>query len=160
MELPPVTVRPCEDTERAAVMDLFQRDFGTTRIGAFNAEHELAELSTLVALVKGDQMAGALAYRLTEDALQMLAIATDPMWQRAGVGGHLVTEAERLAREAGRKHALIATSNDNLPALYFYQRQHYRIASITTGSLVHRAAGRPGFAGIAVRDEIRLEKEL
>lgn len=141
-------------------MDLFQRDFGTTRAGAFDAEHALVDQPTLVALVKGSQLAGALAYRLTEDTLQMLALATDPMWQRAGVGGHLVTEAERLAREAGRKRALIATSNDNLPALYFYQRQHYRIASLTPGSLINRAAGRPGFAGIAVRDEIRLEKDL
>jgi hypothetical protein len=71
-----------------------------------------------------------------------------------------VTEAERLARAAGLRRAAIITSNDNLPALYFYQRQHYCIASITPGSLINRAAGRPGFAGIAVRDEIRLEKDL
>jgi ribosomal protein S18 acetylase RimI-like enzyme len=160
VELPPVTVRPCEPAERAAVLDLFQRDFGTTRVGAFDAEHALVELPTLVALVKDNQLAGAMAYRWTEDALQMLAIATDPMWQRAGVGGHLVTEAERLAREGNRKRTLLATSNDNLPALYFYQRQGYRIASLTPGSLINRAAGRPGFAGIEVRDEIRLEKEL
>ena len=141
-------------------MDLFQRDFGTTRVSAFDAEHALMDQDTLVAMVKGNQLAGALAYRMTEVALLMLALATDPMWQRAGVGGHLVTEAERLAKEAGRKRAIIATSNDNLPALYFYQRQHYYIASITPGKLVNRAAGRPGFAGIAVRDEIRLEKDL
>src|SRR5215212_8619088 len=109
VELPPVTVRPCDEAERSAVMDLFQRDFGTTRVGAFDAEHALVDQPTLVALVKDNQLAGALAYRLTEDTLQMLALATDPMWQRAGVGGHLVTEAERLAKDAGRKHAVIAT---------------------------------------------------
>jgi ribosomal protein S18 acetylase RimI-like enzyme len=160
VELPPVKVRPSDESERAAVMDLFHRDFGTTRVSAFDAEHALADQPTLVALVKDNQLAGALAYRLAVDSLQMLALATDPMWQRAGVGGHLVTEAERLAKEAGRFRAAIVTSNDNLPALYFYQRQHYRIASITPGSLIKRAAGRPGFAGIAVRDEIRLEKDL
>jgi ribosomal protein S18 acetylase RimI-like enzyme len=160
VELPPVTVRPSNDAERSAVVDLFHRDFGTTRVSAFDAEHALVDQPTLVALVKDNQLAGALAYRLTDDALQMLALATDPMWQRAGVGGHLVTEAERLAKEAGRHRAAIVTSNDNLPALYFYQRQHYRIQSITPGSLISRAAGRPGFAGIAVRDEIRLEKDL
>ena len=155
-----MTVRPSDESERAAVNDLFHRDFGTTRVSAFDAEHVLADQPTLVALVKDNQLAGALAYRFTEDGLQMLALATDPMWQRAGVGGHLVAEAERLAKEAGRQRAAIVTSNDNLPALYFYQRQHYRIASITPGSLINRAAGRPGFAGIAVRDEIRLEKDL
>ena len=160
MDLPPVAVRACDDTDRQAVLDLFQRDFGTTRASAFAVEHVLAEVPVLVALVNSDELAGALAYRLTDDALQVLALATDPMWQRAGVGGKLVAEAEALARTAGRTRAVLATSNDNLPALYFYQRQRYRIVSLTPGSLITSAAGRQGFAGIDVRDEIRLEKDL
>ena len=64
-------------------MDLFHRDFGTTRVSAFDTEHALVDQPTLVALVKDNQLAGALAYRLSVDALQMLALATDPMWQRA-----------------------------------------------------------------------------
>lgn len=159
VELPPVTVRPCEDADRQAILDLFQRDFGSTRVGAFDSEHALVDMPALVATVKDGLLAGALAYRIGEE-LQMLALATDPMWQRSGVGGHLVARAEALARTAGCRRAVLATSNDNLPALYFYQRQDYRIASIATGSLVARAARRLGFAGIQVRDEIRLEKDL
>jgi ribosomal protein S18 acetylase RimI-like enzyme len=142
------------------VLDLFERDFGSTRVSAFDAEHALVDVPALVATVKDGLLAGALAYRITGEALQMLALATDPMWQRSGVGGHLVARVEVLARAAGCRRAVLATSNDNLPALYFYQRQRYRVASVTIGSLVARAAGRPGFAGIHVRDEIRLEKDL
>lgn len=160
VDLPPVEVRPCGDADRQAVLDLFQRDFGMTRIGAFDAEHALADIPSLVAIVKGTELAGALAYRMTDDALQMLALVTDPMWQRSGVGGHLVAEAERVALAAGRTRATIATSNDNLPALYFYQRNQYHISYVKTGAFIARAAGRPGFAGIEVRDEIRLEKQL
>jgi ribosomal protein S18 acetylase RimI-like enzyme len=161
VDLPPVDVHPCADEERQAVLDLFQRDFGSTRIGAFDAEHALVDMPTLVAIMKKDgELAGALAYRLTDSTLQMLALATDPMWQRSGVGGHLVEEAERVALAAGLTTAEIATSNDNLPALYFYQRHGYHISSVSTGKLIARAAGRPGFAGIAVRDEIHLEKAL
>ncbi len=142
------------------VLDLFQRDFGTTRVASADAEFDLEEMPVFVAIVKRDQLAGALGYRLTEDALQMLALATDPMWQRSGVGGHLVDEAERVATEQGRRRAWLTTSNDNLPALYFYQRHGYHITQVTPGKLVPRSEGRPGFAGIAVRDEIRLEKAL
>ncbi len=158
VELPSIVVRPCADSERSAVLDLFQRDFGTTRVG--DDEDGLADVPALVALVKDGELAGALAYRLTDEALQMLALATDPMWQRAGVGGHLVAKAEAIARDAGRTRAILTTSNDNLPALYFYQRQKYRITSVVPGSLVSHAAGRSGFAGIEVRDEISLEKDL
>lgn len=160
VDLPALKVRACEPDERTAVLDLFQRDFGSTYVEAFGAELDLADVPVLVALVKDDQLAGALAYRMDDDALQMLALATDPMWQRAGVGGHLVAEAETLARADKCTRAVLTTSNDNLPALYFYQRHRYRITSVTPGSLVARASGRPGFAGIEVRDEILLEKAL
>ena len=49
------------------------------------------------------------------------------MWQRSGVGGHLVAEAEMMARRTGSTRVVLATTNDNLPALYFYQRRGYRI---------------------------------
>jgi ribosomal protein S18 acetylase RimI-like enzyme len=105
--------------------------------------------------------AGALAYRLLGDALHIVALATDPMWQRSGVGGHLVAEAELLTRRLGLKRVVVATSNDNLPALYFYQRRGYRLTDLIPNSVVTSThQEQAGFAGIPVRDEIRLEKQL
>ena len=40
-----MTVRPSNESERTAVMDLFHRDFGTTRVSAFDAEHALVDLA-------------------------------------------------------------------------------------------------------------------
>ena len=159
VDLSPPLVREASATDRALAQDIFRREFGGRLLVANGEPVSSQDAELLVAETEGG-VAGALAWRRLPDSLHVIALATDPMWQRAGVGGHLVTEAERLAREAGRRVAAIVTSNDNLPALYFYQRQQYRIASITPGSLINRAAGRPGFAGIAVRDEIRLEKDL
>jgi ribosomal protein S18 acetylase RimI-like enzyme len=115
----------------------------------------------MVAEMKGE-LAGALAYRLLPDALHVVALATDPMWQRSGVASHLVAEVEVLARRHGLRKLVFATSNDNLPALYFYQRRGWVITEVAPGALVpHRTArGGVGFAGIAVRDEIRLAKTL
>jgi len=50
-------------------------------------------------------------------------------------------------------------TNDNLPALYFYQRRGYRLTGIIAGSvLAHSTSVVNGFAGIPVRDEVHLEK--
>jgi GNAT superfamily N-acetyltransferase len=90
-----------------------------------------------------------------------VALATDPMWQRSGVGGHLVAEAELLARRLKLTRLVVATTNDNLPALYFYQRRGYRMTAFVPESVVmHTHQEIAGFAGIPVRDEIRLEKRL
>ena len=83
------------------------------------------------------------------------------MWQRSGVGGHLVAEAELLARWLELRRTIVATTNDNLPALYFYQRRGYRLTDLVPNSIaVHTGQEVAGFAGIPVRDEVRLEKRL
>ena len=160
IDLPPVLVREATDADRAAARELFHRDFGRTKIVAFGEIMDLDEMPALVAVMHAEP-SGALAYRLLGDTLHIVALATDPMWQRSGVGGYLVAEAELLARRLGLVRLVISTTNDNLPALYFYQRRGYRLSAIETDSVIaltHQAF--PGFAGIPVRDEIRLEKRL
>jgi ribosomal protein S18 acetylase RimI-like enzyme len=160
IDLPPVLVREAADQDRPAVRELFQRDFGRSHIVAFGEVMDLDQMLALVAVFYQDP-AGALAYRLLGDALHIVALATDPMWQRSGVGGHLVAEAELLTRRLGLKRVVVATSNDNLPALYFYQRRGYRLTDLIPNSVVTSThQEQAGFAGIPVRDEIRLEKQL
>jgi GNAT superfamily N-acetyltransferase len=161
LELPPVLVREATDGERPSVLALFQRDFGRTRVVAFGEPMRLDDAPALVAVMQGE-LAGALAYRLRGDGLQIVALATDAAWQRSGVGGYLVAEAELLARRLSLRKVIFSTTNDNLPSLYFYQRRGYVITEFVAGALV---ADNPpprnrGFGGIPIRDEIRIEKTL
>jgi GNAT superfamily N-acetyltransferase len=160
IETPPVLVREATDTDRAAARELFQQDFGRTQIVAFGEVMDIDQMPALVAVMHADP-SGALAYRLLGDALHIVALATDPMWQRSGVGGYLVAEAELLARRLNLSRLVVATTNDNLPALYFYQRRGYRLTDLIPASVItHTHQQLAGFAGIPVRDEIRLEKKL
>jgi GNAT superfamily N-acetyltransferase len=160
LDLPPVLVREATDADRAAARELFTRDFGRTKIVAFGEVMDIDSMPALVAAMYRD-LSGALAYRLFGDALHIVALATDPMWQRSGVGGHLVAEAELLARRLKLSRLLVSTTNDNLPALYFYQRRGYRVSAMIPDSVIkHTKQEVAGFAGIPVRDEIQLEKRL
>lgn len=160
LDLPPVLVREATETDRAAARELFARDFGRTKIVAFGEVMDIDQMPALVAVMHADP-SGALAYRIHGDALHIVALATDPMWQRSGVGGHLVAEAELYARRLKLARLVVATTNDNLPALYFYQRRGYRLTDLVPNSITtHTRQEVPGFAGIPVRDEVRLEKRL
>jgi ribosomal protein S18 acetylase RimI-like enzyme len=160
LELPPVMVREATDSDRAAARELFQRDFGRTRIVAFGEVMDIDAMPALVAVLRTEP-SGALAYRLLGDSLHIVALATDPMWQRSGVGGYLIAEAELLARRLRLKRVVISTTNDNLPALHFYQRRGYVLTELVANSVVaHTHQEIAGFGGIPVRDEIRLEKKL
>jgi ribosomal protein S18 acetylase RimI-like enzyme len=160
VELPPVLVREATDADRAAARELFARDFGRTKIVAYGEVMDIDQMPALVAVRYADP-SGALAYRLHGDALHIVALATDPMWQRSGVGGHLVAEAELIARRLKLRRLVVSTTNDNLPALYFYQRRGYRMTDFVPSSIImHTGQEVAGFAGIPVRDEVRLEKTL
>jgi GNAT superfamily N-acetyltransferase len=161
LELPPVLVREAGDGERQTALDLFKRDFGRTGIVAFGQLMDLDAAPTLVAEMNGE-IAGALAYRLVESGLHVVALATDPMWQRSGVGGYLVAEAELLARRLNIPRVIVSMTNDNLPSLYFYQRRGYFVSEwIPNGVAKHsKSASLVGFGGIPIRDEVRLEKMI
>jgi GNAT superfamily N-acetyltransferase len=160
IDLPPVLVREATDADRPAVRRLMEEDFGRTKIVAFGDVMDLEGMPALVAIMHMDP-SGALAYRLLGDALHIVALATDPMWQRSGVGGHLLAEAELLARRLNLQRLVVATTNDNLPAMYFYQRRGYFMTALVPNSITeHTHQQVAGFAGIPVRDEIRLEKRL
>ena len=161
IELPPVLVREASDSERAAALELFRRGFGRSGIVAFGQQMDVDAAPTIVAEMNGE-LGGALAYRLVDGGLHIFALATDPMWQRSGVGGYLLAEAELMARRLRIPRVIVSMTNDNLPALYFYQRRGYHVSEwIPNGAAEHaRSSGLRGFGGIPIRDEVRLEKTL
>ena len=70
-----------------------------------------------------------------------------------------MAEVELMARRLTIARVIVATTNDNLPSLYFYQRHGYRVCEWLRDTLEHHVPA-VGFAGIPIRDEIRLEKRL
>jgi ribosomal protein S18 acetylase RimI-like enzyme len=161
LELPPVLVREATPEDRSRIQELFIADFGHLTIVAFGEVMHADQEQALVAEMRAD-VAGALAYRRLGDALQVVALATDPLWQRSGVGGYLLAEAQLLAKRQGLSRLVAATSNDNLPALYFYQRHGFRLIDVARDAFAQHleTPQAPGFAGIPIRDEIRMEKSL
>ena len=161
IELPPVLVREGSPADRVKALELFKRDFGPAQLVAYGEAISLDEAAALVAETDGE-IAGALAWRPFDGALHILALATDPLWQRAGVGGHLVAEAELLARRHNWPRVIVTITNDNLPALYFYQRRGYRLSAILRDSIAAHTRDEKavGFARIPILDEIQLAKEL
>jgi ribosomal protein S18 acetylase RimI-like enzyme len=159
LDLLPVLVRAARDSDGDKVSAIFRRHFGHTPVIAFGEVVPLDGVAMLVAEAEAD-IGAALAWRSLADALHIVALATDPMWQRAGLGGHLVAEAELIARRQGHRQVIATIMNDNIPALYFYQRRGYRVAAVRPDSLAAVAPEAPGFAGIPIRDEIQLARTL
>ena len=162
LDLLPVLVREATTPEeRETALGLFKRHFGHAPLVAFGRPVTLDGAEALLAEAE-KEIGAALAWRPFEGAFHIIALATEPMWQRAGLGGHLVAEAELMARQREHTRVIVTLANDNIPALYFYQRRGYRITAVIPDSFASpRSTPAPvGFAGIPILDEVQLSKSL
>ena len=108
LNLPPVLVREATLPEREKALKLFKRDLGHMQFVTYGEAVSLEHALALVAEADG----GISTARFTSWRSR-----PNPMCQRTGVGGHLVAEAELLARRQERLRVIVTITNDNIPAL-------------------------------------------
>jgi N-acetylglutamate synthase-like GNAT family acetyltransferase len=82
-----------------------------------------------------------------------------------GVGTALIEEVKAEARSQGCTRLWLITTNDNLPALKFYQKRGFQITAVHPDAVTESRKVKPeiplvGLEGIPLRDEIELSMEL
>ena len=106
-------------------------------------------------------IAGHVALVAEPDFLHIVVFHVWPQWHARGVGWELVYKSIEVARSSNLPSIKLGTTNDNIPALYFYQRMGFVIDNILTGEVAREHGEvQSGFAGIPVRDEIQLRLDL
>jgi len=78
-----------------------------------------------------------------------------------GVGRSLVEKVQVEAKKSRKNRLLVATSNDDLPALAFYQSLGFQIYEVKTGVIAEKHGKvLKGVGGLPIRDELRLQKPV
>ena len=80
-------------------------------------------------------------------------------------GAALIGAVKAMVRERGCKRVWLITTNDNTPALRFYQKQGFQLAALHRNAVVESRRLKPeipeiGMDGIPIRDEIELDMKL
>ncbi len=151
-----------EDTD--VIRRIAQGYWGHDEVFAFGRLYPILEQQTLVADA-GGAVAGFAACRTEDTTGYVLALAVPPLYQGLGVGSSLLSSAVHELAKAGAEVIRLSTTNDNLPALSLYQRRGFTVEEVLPGEIarfLEERLGRipAGFAGIPVRDEIRLRRPL
>jgi len=118
-------------------------------------EYDITTLPSYVVMAN-NHFAGALSYSLEGDALVIVLFNVLPGYQGLGAGKSLMETAKEKAIEEGKSTILSAVSNDDLPLIYFYQRNGFQIIGVNTDAVANRHEVQVGFGGIPRRDEICL----
>jgi ribosomal protein S18 acetylase RimI-like enzyme len=160
---PAWTIVSASALEPRSLQEHLVQTWGDEAVAARGELMRPAEMPGFVALAEGG-IVGHAAYRFEGSACYLVSI--DSQLPRVGVGSALLLAVESAARSAGCGRLVLDTTNDNLEALRFYQRRGFRIVAVRPGAVDEaRRTLKPtipevGSEGIAMRDELTLEKTL
>jgi len=146
-------------TVRSEIRELVRRFWGEEEQVTFDRRFVVSELAGYVARVK-EELVGFVSLADTSDAVIIVALGVLPRYQGSGIGKRLVQEAENEAAKRKKRWLLVSTSNDDLPALGFYQSMGFQIYRVKP-NVIAKKHGKVlgGMGSLPVRDELRLRKE-
>ena len=161
-ESAPFTIRMIVDDDREWLHDAFVEVWGSAKMVSRGKLYECDTLPGLLAEVDGER-AGFLVYHVEQDEIEIVGFGS--LRQGLGIGSALIEEMRRAALAIGAKRLWLITTNDNTPALRFYQKRGFILAALHPNALEASRKLKPeiplrGLDGIPLRDEIELELPL
>ncbi|HUL51843.1 MAG TPA: GNAT family N-acetyltransferase [Opitutaceae bacterium] len=120
-------------------------------------------LPGLIAETPRGERVGLATYLIENAACELVTL--DSFRQGQGVGSALVRTLAQEAGQRGCSRLWCVTTNDNLPALRFYQQRGFAIIATHADAVERARALKPaiplrGVGGVPIRDEIELELAL
>jgi ribosomal protein S18 acetylase RimI-like enzyme len=155
-----VVVRKAGDEDEDDVALICERALGETEVDVFGRTFDVLSGVNLIAEDDGE-LVGLLSLTVDTGEATIVLLSVYPAYQGRGVGSALIKAADEFAAKRGLAFMRAATTNDDIPQLYFYQRRNFAVYEVAVGEVADRfGAASPGFSGIPVRDEIRLRRAV
>ena len=146
-----------------------------SRINAFITEHwfttimavhgECIDLGTADGLymLENGEITGLVTYRFVRSEMEILSL--DSIYENRGIGSVLLNAAVHTAKELRCTRIMLITTNDNLNALWFYQKRGFDMVRFYRNAVTEARAVKPeipltGDNGIPLKHEIELEMIL
>jgi len=150
------------EADQAWVRERTELLFGGTFLVSRELVHDPTELPGFIAVQDGERV-GLVTYHIEGDRCEVVSL--DALCQYMGIGSALLQAVEAAARAEGCQNLWVITTNDNLDALRFFQRRGFTVSDFRIGGMEKIRMLKPnvptvGCYGIAIRDEIELEKPV
>jgi N-acetylglutamate synthase-like GNAT family acetyltransferase len=158
----PIVIREIQASDRVWIAQFASEHWGAPIVISRGARYELPQLPGFIADDQGECV-GVVTYHREEQACEVVSI--NSLRPGQGIGIFLLQSVKSMALQMGCTRLWLITTNDNLNALRFYQKQGFVLVAVHRNALEQSRKIKPqiplvGEHGIPLRDEIELEMLL
>ncbi|MFH1108317.1 MAG: GNAT family N-acetyltransferase [Planctomycetota bacterium] len=147
------------DADRAEVAEFIERHWGS-KISMSHGKAFYPHKEQGFVERRDGAIVGLLTYHLDEEEMEVLTLNSTLEGER--IGSSLMLNAIEAARKKGCRKIWLATTNDRLRAIDFYQRLGFRMTAINPGVVDEARKIKPqiplvGERGVPIHDEVVME---
>lgn len=141
------------------VAQLLEEHWGSAQVVTRGKIHDAHQLPGFVA-VREAELVGLVTYRIDGDECEIVTL--NSLVRGIGIGSALINAVNDMAVSAKCSRLWLVTTNDNTPALCFYQTRGFMLVAVHRNAVERSRKLKPeiplyGIENIPIRDEIELE---
>lgn len=157
-----IKIRKTNSSDLEWIRNLFINNWGGDFIVSRGKIQKPENLEGFIAEENGEKV-GLVTLNIEEDEMEIVAM--NSLKPRKGIGTLLLQKVVSAAKEKNMKRLWLITTNDNLNALKFYQKNNFYLVKVHPGAIAESRKIKPqipeiGEGGIPIKDEIELEIAL
>ena len=151
----------CED-DINWLRQVIEKEWASNKVVSRGKVYLIDQLPGFIAIQK-DKRVGLLTYKINNKECEVITL--NSFIENQGIGSDLLDKIESFSSSIGCKRIWLITTNDNLNAIRFYQKNGYKLSAFYRNAVEKARQLKPeipsiGLNGIPIRDEIELEKIL
>ncbi len=158
----PIHIQPISLQDHVWIRSILEEHWGSVETVSRGQVYSVDQYPGFIAR-QADLAVGLITYRIESHQCEILTI--NSLVVGRGIGSALIEAVRQEAVAGGCRRLWLITTNDNLPALRFYQKRGFKLASLHRDAIEISRKLKPqipvfGIDGIPIRDELELEMLL
>ena len=155
-------IREIRQSDKPWILEYIKNYWGSNIIVSRRKRYSIEELYGFIA-VHDNEYVGLVTLKVDNQACQIITM--DAIIENIGIGTSLLEQVIEYAIEQECRKVWLITTNDNTPALRFYQTRGFRLKAVYCNEIEFSRKLKPeipiyGIDSIPIRDEIELEYTL
>jgi GNAT superfamily N-acetyltransferase len=157
-----LSIIPLTPADRPWVARFLEEHWGASVIVTRGRLYHADQLPGFYARLN-EQVSGLIIHHIEDQQCEIISL--DSLVERRGIGSALIQVVRETAAAQGCERLWLITTNDNTPALRFYQKRGFRLVALHRGAVDQSRKLKPsipliGIDGIEIHDEVELEMSI